>query len=440
MLAAGCEQLKAPKRLKDLESRVDELTATVTAMNGGKPGAAPRRSQASKPTDEHAGSDDAPDGDGHGSAEPHGDAEGHGAGSDEAKGSDAHAGSDEASADKHGAEEPAADKHGAEEPAADKHAGSADDHAGSGDHAGSDAAAPDAGEEKLSKSDRALQDIAKLMASTKRKVVEESEAAADPAHGDKPAADPERGGKHAADKPGPGDKPAPGDKAAKKADEHPAPHWGYDAKLGPPLWGSLDPAWRTCEQGKAQSPVDIEPRAGNASPITFHYEPTQATIIDNGHTLQVNFAPGNSIEIGDSTYQLLQVHFHTPSEHTIAGEHFPLEAHLVHKTASGKLAVVGVLFDSGAPAKLLGGLFSAWPRKVGVEAKLGKIDPSTLLPDTRTVYRYGGSLTTPPCTEGVLWNVMRRTLTDSAGHLDAFRQHYRINAREVRPLNGRKVD
>lgn len=225
------------------------------------------------------------------------------------------------------------------------------------------------------------------------------------------------------------------------AGKHEGPHWAYDGKTGPPAWGTLDPAWAICGSGKAQSPIDIEPKAGAATPIVFHYQPTAATIVDNGHTLQVNLAPGSSIEIDSWPYELVQFHFHTPSEHTIAGEHYPLEVHLVHKDAKGKLAVIGVLYDVGAESRALGAVWSKWPRKTGVEDKLRKpFDPGALLPETRTVFRYPGSLTTPPCAEGVVWNVMRRTLSDTRPHLELFSQHYPRNAREVQALNDRRIE
>lgn len=228
---------------------------------------------------------------------------------------------------------------------------------------------------------------------------------------------------------------------ASKAGVHSGPHWSYEGKTGPAAWGTLDPAWSACGEGKAQSPIDIEPRAGTATPIVFHYKPTAATIIDSGHTLQVNVAAGSSIEIDSWPYELVQFHFHSPSEHTIAGEHYPLEVHLVHKDVKGKLAVIGVLYDVGAEARPLAALWSRWPRKIGVEDKLRKpFDPAGLLPETRTVFRYSGSLTTPPCTEGVVWNVMRRTLSEARKHLTMFSQHYSVNARDPQPLNDRKVD
>ena len=219
------------------------------------------------------------------------------------------------------------------------------------------------------------------------------------------------------------------------------PHWDYEGKSGPPTWGTLDPAWRTCLVGKAQSPIDIEPRSGSASPITFHYKPTVATPFDNGHTLQVDLAPGSTIEIEGTAYQLLQFHFHTPSEHTIAGEHYPLEVHLVHQDGDGKLAVISVLYDSGAESRALGAVWSRWPKTPGSQDRARKtFDPSDLLPETRTVYRYPGSLTTPPCSEDVVWNVMRRTMTDSKAHLDGFARHYANNARPLQARNGRKVE
>jgi carbonic anhydrase len=207
-----------------------------------------------------------------------------------------------------------------------------------------------------------------------------------------------------------------------------------------PATGTLDPAWRACLMGKAQSPIDIEPRAGTASPITFHYRPTAAVVFDEGHTLQVQLAPGSAIEIDGHAYQLLQFHFHMPSEHAIAGEHYPLELHLVHQDTDGRIAVVGVLYDTGTESKLLAELWSRWPRKVGGEDKPHKpFDPGGLLPETRTVFRYTGSLTTPPCTEGVMWNVMRRAMSDTKAHLDEFARHYPHNARELQPLGDRKI-
>ncbi|MEO8702088.1 MAG: carbonic anhydrase family protein [Kofleriaceae bacterium] len=219
-----------------------------------------------------------------------------------------------------------------------------------------------------------------------------------------------------------------------------SPHWGYGDKAGPATWATLDPEWSACGTGKQQSPIDISPQAGTASAIEFHYKPTAATVVDNGHTIQVGFAAGSSIEIDKHSYELVQFHVHTPSEHAIAGERYPLEVHLVHKDKEGKLAVIGVLYDAGVESKSLDAVWTKWPKQEGLEEKLKKpFDPSTLLPSTRTVFRYDGSLTTPPCSEGVVWSVMRRTMTDSQSHLAVLASHYKVNARPVQALGDRKV-
>jgi carbonic anhydrase len=355
-LTAGCEQLKSPQRIKELEGRVNELSTQVATLKAD--------SNAAKPAAGEPAND-------HGAANP-------GPGEHAAEGSGA-----QGSAVTPAATEPAAAREGS------GHAATVEPPV--------DAGVADAG---LSKQQDALVRLQSLVARTA---------------GPGKASDPARPGS--------------------------PPHWDYDGRTGPAMWGALDPAWHTCQDGVAQSPIDIEPRAGSASPITFRYKPTAAAILDNGHTLQVNLAAGNSIEIDGKSYALLQLHFHMPSEHTIAGEHYPLEAHLVHQDATGKLAVVGVLFDAGGDSKALAGLWAKWPRKVGAEEKLAKLfDPSAVLPETRTVFRYPGSLTTPPCTEGVVWNVMRRTLADARQHLDAFGRHYPHNARTLQANNDRKIE
>lgn len=218
------------------------------------------------------------------------------------------------------------------------------------------------------------------------------------------------------------------------------PHWSYEGPTGPSAWGTLSSEWAACGSGKVQSPIDIEPKAPRASAITFAYRPTAATVIDNGHTLQVNLAPGSSIDIDRTVYQLVQFHVHTPSEHSIAGERYPMELHLVHRNVAGQLAVVGVMYDVGSASRALEPVWSRWPSKTGAEDKLRKpFDPSALLPETTTAYRYQGSLTTPPCSEGVVWNVLRRTMTESRSNLDLLRLHYPTNARPVVARGDREI-
>jgi carbonic anhydrase len=232
-------------------------------------------------------------------------------------------------------------------------------------------------------------------------------------------------------------------KSAAAAGSAPAgvPQWSYDGKTGPAAWGQIEPAWRACSAGKAQSPIDIEPKAGVASPIVFHYRPTPATVSDDGRLLQVRLEPGSTIELGGRVYQLLRLDFHMPSEHSIAGEHYPLEVQLLHQDNDGRLAMIAVLYDQGAESKVLAGLWARWPRKPASEDKARKpFDPTGLLPETRTVFRYTGSLTTPPCTEGVVWSVMRRAMSDSKAHLEEYAKHYPHTAREPQPLGERKIE
>jgi carbonic anhydrase len=236
--------------------------------------------------------------------------------------------------------------------------------------------------------------------------------------------------------------PAKGDAiavAAHKALASPA-HWSYEGESGPEHWGELGDAFATCTSGKQQSPIDVVPAGGKrASDIVFVYQPTRARVVDSGHTLQVDLDAGNTIFIDGHRFDLVQFHVHTPSEHTIAGERYPLELHLVHKDADGKLAVIAVLYDEGEASSVLDSIYRRWPARPNDEKVLGKIDPSKLLPDNRGVFRYEGSLTTPPCTEGVVWNVMRRTRTDSAAHLALLKKHYPANARPVQPLHERDI-
>ncbi|HLL23619.1 MAG TPA: carbonic anhydrase family protein [Kofleriaceae bacterium] len=232
--------------------------------------------------------------------------------------------------------------------------------------------------------------------------------------------------------------PPPVDKPAAKIAPKPVT-WTYAGETGPGLWASLDPAWVACKGGQ-QSPIDLELHASKASPIEFAYRPSTAHVVDTGHTLQVNLEAGSKITIADAAYKLVQFHVHTPSEHTIAGERYPLELHLVHEGEDGKVAMVAVMFDVGEGAQLLEPVFAKWPSKVDAPLKLRKpFDPTALLPESRGVVQYTGSLTTPPCTEGVMWNVMRRTKTITKRQLERFQLHYPSNARPVMPRGERTL-
>jgi carbonic anhydrase len=220
-----------------------------------------------------------------------------------------------------------------------------------------------------------------------------------------------------------------------------APHWDYQGEGGPQAWGSLKPEFSTCANGKRQSPIDI--RDGlklQLDPVQFDYQPSAVKVIDNGHTVQVNVAPGNAIEVQGRRYELLQFHFHRPSEERIDGRQFDMVAHLVHKDADGRLAVVAVLLSRGAAQPLIQTIWNNLPLEKGEEqAVRTPLDLKALLPAERQYYTYMGSLTTPPCTEGVLWMVMKTPVQVSAEQIGIFSRLYPMNARPVQSASGRLI-
>ena len=240
--------------------------------------------------------------------------------------------------------------------------------------------------------------------------------------------------------------------AAKKTVPAPTtPHWGYGAEHGPAEWGKLCPEFATCGAGKNQSPIDIAGAPSATMPaITTSYQPAelrivhhehQADVVNNGHTVQVNYPRGSSLTADGQTFDLLQYHFHSPSEHTLEGKHFPMEMHLVHKSADGKLAVLAAFVTEGDANAAFEPVWANLPKEKGVEVHLEKVqvDVGALLPKDRTTYRYEGSLTTPPCSEGVKWFVLANPVSLSKQQIEAFRAVIRDNNRPTQPLNGRKV-
>lgn len=223
------------------------------------------------------------------------------------------------------------------------------------------------------------------------------------------------------------------------ADDH--AHWGYEGHAGPTHWNELEPGFAGCKLGKQQSPIDIRgAKQAKLAPIVFNYAASTANVVNNGHTIQVNLASGGSIKLPDGEYKLIQFHFHTPSEEKIEGESFPLVAHFVHKSDAGKLAVVAVLFKLGAANTALNAVFDNLPATAGETKTLGgTIDPTEILPAKRSYYGFMGSLTTPPCSEDVRWQVLKQTVTLSVAQFAEFRKLYSMNARPVQGLNGRQV-
>ena len=219
-------------------------------------------------------------------------------------------------------------------------------------------------------------------------------------------------------------------------------HWGYGKEYGPTQWSELKPEFEACRAGKRQSPIDITVTEKAELPaIDFKYQVSPLRIVNNGHTIQVNLSSGSTITIADHSYALQQFHFHTPSEEAIHRKHHALVAHFVHKDAEGKLAVVAVLFDVGKLNAVLEPVLAKMPRQEGEEETFEgtSLDPAKLLPSKRGYYEFEGSLTTPPCSEGVRWLVLKQPVNLSQQQLDAFRKLFPRNARPTQPLNGRTV-
>jgi carbonic anhydrase len=221
-------------------------------------------------------------------------------------------------------------------------------------------------------------------------------------------------------------------------------HWSYEGENGPQNWGKLKPEFNACATGKRQSPINIEESGtlqGPAEPLQFNYTASSGTVVNNGHTIQIDLAGDNSLTVRGSTYRLLQFHFHTPSEEQVNYRNSAMVAHLVHKNNEGQLAVVAVLLDPGVANALIGKVWTYMPLDTNdrVRMPLGIIDMNELLPKDQRYFQFIGSLTTPPCTEGVLWMVMKQPTQLGREQIRMFQQLFPSNARPVQPVNGRPV-
>ena len=227
-----------------------------------------------------------------------------------------------------------------------------------------------------------------------------------------------------------------------RAQHHPEHAWDYSDALGPSHWGDLKPEFATCKTGHRQSPIDIRnPQPVDLPPITFDYKPSTLHVIDNGHTIMVNYEPGSSISVGGKKYDLKQFHFHRPSEEKINGKGYAMVVHLVHADQDGKLAVVAVLLEEGKDNPLVRELWNDLPKEKEKEESLNtvEIDATRILPADRGYYTFSGSLTTPPCTEDVTWFVLKTPVTVSAAEIEQFSKLYRNDARPTQPLYNRVV-
>jgi carbonic anhydrase len=209
-------------------------------------------------------------------------------------------------------------------------------------------------------------------------------------------------------------------------------HWSYTGETGPDHWGELDPAYAVCNTGTQQSPIDLVPADVAESTLAFYYQPSEVRILNNGHTVQVNYESGSYLEVDGHRYDVVQYHYHAPSEHTIQGQSFAAELHILHKDADENIAVVGILMAEGAENTAYGQLISTFPAHESAETDAGfELNAAHLLPDTQTAYHYRGSLTTPPCTEGVNWFVLTTPVSLSADQIDALEKVFHGNNRPV---------
>lgn len=216
--------------------------------------------------------------------------------------------------------------------------------------------------------------------------------------------------------------------------------WGYIGDKGAENWGNLSSEFEVCQLGKSQSPVNLQSAIdADLPPLKINYKDSPLRIINNGHTIQVNYQPGSFLTLDNEPYELLQFHFHHPSEHKIEGKPLPMELHLVHKNQKGDLAVIGVFLKEGAANPALQKVWQAMPTKKGREKTLSNvnINASELLPENQDYYRYFGSLTTPPCSETVNWIVLKQPVEISSPQVKKFAQIFPMNARPVQLVQRR---
>ena len=220
--------------------------------------------------------------------------------------------------------------------------------------------------------------------------------------------------------------------------------WGYEGSNGPQAWAKLNPEFHLCAQGTRQSPIAIDQLntlQGPAEPLQIRYQPSSAMVVNNGRTIQVDVAGENTLTVRSATYKLHQIVFHHPSEERVNGKTFAMVAHLVHRDPDGQIAVIAVLLDPGQANALINKVWTYMPLDSGDRVRMpaGLLDLNELLPQDMRYYQFMGSLTTPPCSEGVLWMVLKQPVQISPEQLRLFSQLFPYNARPVQPLNGRVV-
>jgi carbonic anhydrase len=247
--------------------------------------------------------------------------------------------------------------------------------------------------------------------------------------------------------------PHPAKSAARRRDEAASAHdrtataagahgrWDYAGDAGPLAWGRLEPEFARCASGQRQSPIDIQGGIKvRLDPVVFDYRPGPFRVVDTGHTVQVEVAPGSSIEVLGRRFELVQFHFHRPSEERVDGRAYDMVVHLVHRDPDGRLAVVAVLLERGSAQPVVQTVWNHLPLEQGEPVAVrAALDPAGLLPEQRGYYTYMGSLTTPPCSEGVLWMVMKQPVAVSEAQIGIFARLYPMNARPIQAASGRLI-
>ena len=228
---------------------------------------------------------------------------------------------------------------------------------------------------------------------------------------------------------------------AKLAGQEGAHHWSYAGETGPARWGSLSESFAPCAGGQNQSPIDLTGAViAPLPPLKFHYQPTQLDIVDNGHTFQVDYQPGSYLSADGQDYDLLQFHFHSPSEHTVDGLPYDMVAHLMHSNASGELLVVAILMEARQEHPLVQTIWDYLPQE-GLRATPAGVTINVMdfIPPMSSYFTYIGSLTTPPCTEGVRWIVLDSAVKVSVAQVERFNSFFPRSTRPLQPLNGRVI-
>ena len=219
------------------------------------------------------------------------------------------------------------------------------------------------------------------------------------------------------------------------------PHWDYKGSTGPDHWGTLSDDFRLCQSGRQQSPVDIDGPISNSKllPIRFHYQDSDAVVQNDGRTISARLQTGNYVEVDGDRFDLEELHFHAPSEHKVVGAPYDLELHLSHKDQDGRLLMIGVFFEQETTNKDLAKFWQSLPEPGEYLPEPVSLNPNSLLPSRKTYFTYSGSMSTPPCTEGVKWFVFMDPMPISSKQLEAFTRVVPFNARPLQPLYSRKI-